>query len=223
MPTDNFKQGLFAQLARISKALGHASRLEPLEFLAQGERGVDDLARVSGLSVANTSQHLQHLRQAGLVAARKQGVKVIYRLGGADMVRLLAVPRKVVEAQVAKVHRLVSSYLYAKDGLEPVAGDELVQRASEGSVLILDVRPAEEYAAGHIAGTLSIPLKELERRMVELPQSLEIVAYCRGPYCVLAFDAVTRLRAAGHRARRLEYGFPEWQLAGLSVERSQHR
>lgn len=219
MSRRSFKQDLFAQFAQVAKALANGNRLELLEFLAQGERGVDELSRISGLSVANTSQHLQQLRQAGLVTARREGVKVIYRQSGEDVVALLGLLRTVAERHLAEVDRLVAAYLHAKDSFEPIPGGELMERAREGSVLVLDVRPAEEYTAGHLPDALSVPLKDLERRIAELPADREIVAYCRGPFCVLAFDAVARLRKEGLAARRLEYGFPEWKQAGLPVER----
>ncbi len=218
MSRGNFKQDLFSQFAQVAKALASGNRLELLEFLAQGERSVDELARVSGLTVANTSQHLQQLRQAGLVTTRKQGVKVIYRLSGEDVVGLTDVLRGVAERHLAEVDRLVNTYLHAKDTMEPIPARDLVERLREGSALLLDVRPPEEYAAGHLPGAVSIPLKELEERIAEMPKNQEIVAYCRGPYCVLAFDAVARLRKQGLAARRLEYGFPEWKQAGLPVE-----
>ncbi|RKZ35977.1 MAG: ArsR family transcriptional regulator [Gammaproteobacteria bacterium] len=218
MSSGQFKQDLFAQFAKVAKALAHGNRLELLEFLAQGERSVEELARVSGLTMANTSQHLQQLRQVGLVATRKEGVKVIYRLRSEEVVTLMGMLRDVAERQLAEVDRLVSTYLNAKDRMEPIRGHELMERVRDGSALVLDVRPAAEYAAGHLPGAINVPLKELERRIAELPTGQEIVAYCRGPYCVLAFDAVARLRQEGRSARRLEYGLPEWKQAGLPVE-----
>ncbi|WJW76497.1 metalloregulator ArsR/SmtB family transcription factor [Thiohalobacter sp. IOR34] len=220
MSSGNFKHDLFAQFARVGKALSNANRLELLEFLAQGERSVDELARVSGLTVANTSQHLQQLRQAGLVSSRKQGLKVYYRLSGEDVIALLDALRGVAERHVAEVNRLVESYLSVKDELEPVAREELLERARQGLVTVIDVRPPEEYAAGHVPGAINIPLAELESHLERLEPSQEIVAYCRGPHCVLAFDAVARLREKGLKARRLEDGLPEWRLAGLPVETS---
>jgi rhodanese-related sulfurtransferase/DNA-binding transcriptional ArsR family regulator len=214
----NFKQDLFGQFARVAKALAHGNRLELLELLAQGERSVEELARVSGLSMANASQHLQQLRHAGLVTTRKEGVRVIYALHGEDVLRLTDVLRGVAERHLAEVERLVATYLLARDSMEPVAAAELMDRVRIGSALILDVRPPEEYAAGHLPGAVCIPLKELERRMAEIPEDKEIIAYCRGPYCVLAFDAVAALRATGRNARRLEYGFPEWKQANMPVE-----
>lgn len=214
----HFKQDLFSQFARVGKALGNGNRLELLEFLAQGERSVESLAKVSGLSVANTSQHLQQLRQAGLVATRKEGQHVYYRLTGEDVVHLMGCLRRVAETHVAEVDRLVNTYLTVKDNLEPLPADELLSRARDGLVTVVDVRPPEEFAAGHLPGAVNIPLAQLEQRLADLPKNTEVVAYCRGPYCVLAFEAVARLRRDGYKARRLQDGYPEWKQAGLPVE-----
>ncbi|WP_029131819.1 ArsR/SmtB family transcription factor [Sedimenticola selenatireducens] len=219
MSTTNFKHDLFNQFARVAKAMGNGYRLELLEFLAQGERSVDALAQVSGLTVANTSQHLQQLRQAGLVTTRKESQKVYYQLSGMDVSALLGSLREVAERHLADVDRLVDDYLRVKDSLEPVPADQLLERARDGLVTVLDVRPQEEYRSGHLPGAINIPLKELERRLKELDPSLEVVAYCRGPHCVLAFDAVAKLRKKGLNARRLSDGFPEWQQAGYPTER----
>ena len=218
MPISNFKQDLFSQFARVGKALSNGNRLELLEYLAQGERSVDKLAKVSGLTVANTSQHLQLLRQSGLVESRKIGLKVYYRLSGEDVVSLLKSLRVVAERHVAEVGRLVNSYLTVKDDLEPIPREELLQRARNGLVTVVDVRPPEEFAAGHVPGAVNIPLADLEKHLNDLDAKQEIVAYCRGPHCVLAFDAVAKLRENGLKARRLEDGYPEWKLAGLPVE-----
>jgi rhodanese-related sulfurtransferase/predicted transcriptional regulator len=218
MSRPSFKKQLFEQFARVGKALASGHRLELLEFLAQGERTVEALAGVTGLSVANTSQHLQQLRQVGLVATRKEGLHVHYRLADADVSELLGVMQKIAEKQFAEVDRIVRTYLTTKDGLDPVSRDDLLKRAAQGEVTVLDVRPPEEYAAGHVPGALNIPVKELITHLEALPQDQEVVAYCRGPYCVLAFEAVSQLRAHGFRARRLEDGFPEWKTAGLPVE-----
>ncbi len=220
MSTGNFKHDLFSQFARVAKAMGNGYRLELLEFLAQGERSVDALAQVSGLTVANTSQHLQQLRQAGLVHNRKEGHKVYYRLSGPDVSALLGSLREVAERRLADVDRLVYDYLKVKDSLEPVPAAQLLERARDGLVTVLDVRPPEEYAAGHLPGAINIPLEELEKHLDELDPAQEIVAYCRGPHCVLAFDAVSRLRKKGVKARRLNGGLPEWRLDGLPVETS---
>ncbi|HEY5601623.1 MAG TPA: metalloregulator ArsR/SmtB family transcription factor [Gammaproteobacteria bacterium] len=218
MSSRNFKHDLFAQFARVGKALSNGNRLELLEYLAQGERNVEELAKVSGLTVGNTSQHLQQLRQAGLVISRKEGLKVIYRLNGDDVTKLFNALRTVAEHYVADVERLVNSYLTVKDDLEPVPRAELLSRARQGLVTVIDVRPPEEYAAGHLPGAVNIPLESLERVLDDIGTDQEIVAYCRGPHCVLAYEAVAQLRKHGFNARRLEDGFPEWKLAGLPVE-----
>jgi rhodanese-related sulfurtransferase/DNA-binding transcriptional ArsR family regulator len=220
MSNPNFKHDLFSQFARVGKALGNANRLELLEFLAQSERSVDELATVSGLSIANTSQHLQQLRQAGLVACRKHGLNVIYRINGDDVIELFRSLRGVAERHLAEVEQLVNSYLTVKDDLEPVPAQELLQRARDGLVTVVDVRPSGEFAAGHLPGAINIPLNELESRLTDLDPAREVVAYCRGPHCVLAFDAVARLRQKGLQARRLQDGYPEWKTAGLPVESS---
>lgn len=218
MSTNNFKHDLFNEFARIAKAMSSGYRLELLEFLAQGERSVDALARVSGLTVANTSQHLQQLRQAGLVANRKEGHKVYYSISGMDVCSLLDSLRKVAECHLAEVDRLVDDFLMVKDSLEPISARELLARVKEGLVTVLDVRPREEYESGHLPDAVNIPLGELERQLHQLDPDREIVAYCRGPHCVLAFDAVAKLRQRGIAARRLDGGLPEWRLEGLPVE-----
>jgi rhodanese-related sulfurtransferase/DNA-binding transcriptional ArsR family regulator len=217
----DFKHDLFAQFARVGKALSNGNRLELLEFLAQGERSVEQLSKVAGLTVANTSQHLQQLRHAGMVTCRKEGLKVYYSISGNDVIKLLDALRAVAERHVTDVQHLVNTYLTVKDNLEPIPRAELLERARDGLITVLDVRPAEEYAAGHVSGAINIPLQELEQRLQELGKNQEIVAYCRGPHCVLAFDAVARLREKGLNARRLQDGYPEWKTAGLPVEESQ--
>lgn len=219
MSSSTFKHDLFAQFARVGKALSSGNRLELLDFLAQGERSVEELAKVAGLTVANTSQHLQQLRQAGMVTTRKEGLKVYYRLSGDDVIHLLDGLRAVAERHLADVERLVNTYLTVKDSLEPIPRGELLSRVRDGLVTVLDVRPPEEYAAGHVAGAINVPLSALEQHLAQLDPTKEVVAYCRGPHCVLAFDAVAKLRANGINARRLEDGYPEWQTAGLPVER----
>ena len=218
MSSTSFKRDLFAQFARIAKAMSHGNRLELLEFLAQGERSVEALAQVSGLTVANTSQHLQQLRQAGLVESRRDGLKVYYRLSGDDVLALFDCLRGVAERRLADVDRLVQVFLTVKDSLEPVPADELLERARQGLVTVLDVRPPEEYTAGHLPGAVNIPLSKLEAELENLDSHKEVIAYCRGPHCVLAFDAVVQLREKGRSARRLQGGFPEWRRAGLPVE-----
>jgi rhodanese-related sulfurtransferase/predicted transcriptional regulator len=214
---ETLKSELYAQLARVAAALGSAGRLQLLEFVAQGERGVDALAAMTGLSVANTSKHLQALRQAGLVTARKEGLRVYYALAGDDVAALVASLRSVAEHRVAEVERLVRTWLSHRDEMEPVRARELLDRARKGLVTVLDVRPPEEYAAGHLPGAINIPVDQLESRLARLPKRKEIVAYCRGPYCLMSFEAVEQLRKRGLKARRLENGFPEWRAAGLPV------
>ena len=218
MSSSHFRHDLYAQFARIGKALSNGNRLDLLDYIAQAARSVEELAKVSGLSVANTSQHLQQLRLAGLVSSRKSGLKVYYELSGPDVIGLLDTLSGVAERRIAEVDRLINTYLTVKDDLEPVPPDELLQRARDGLVTVLDVRPAEEYAAGHLPGAINIPLPQLEARLEGLDRNREVVAYCRGPHCVLAFDAVNQLRKRGRVARRLEGGFPEWKYAGLPVE-----
>ncbi|MBF0632029.1 MAG: metalloregulator ArsR/SmtB family transcription factor [Magnetococcales bacterium] len=218
MSSTSFKKELFDHLARIGKAVGQGHRLALLEYLAQGARTVESLAQLSGLSVANTSKHLQTLRQAGLVTAHKEGVYVHYALGDPAVVTLLSVVRGIAERRLGEVEELVRDYLLTRDAMEPIPRRELLERMKEGTVTVLDVRPPEEYAAGHLPKAFNIPLRELERRLHELPPGCEVVAYCRGAYCVLSFEAVARLREQGFRARRLEEGFPEWKLAELPVE-----
>ena len=218
MSKNRFKHDLFEQFARVGKALSNANRLALLELVAQGARSVEQLAKVSGLSMANASQHLQELRQAGLVTARKEGLRVYYELSGDDVIELLDVIRRVAEDRIAEVQRLVRTYLTTKDALEPIAARELLGRVRKGLVTVLDVRPSEEYQAGHLPGAVNIPLSEIEGRLGKLPKNKEIVAYCRGPYCVLAFEAVKLLRERGFKARRLEAGLPEWRTKGLPVE-----
>ncbi len=218
MSSANFKHDLFTQFARVGKALGNGNRLELLEYIAQGERSVDQLAKVSGLTVANTSQHLQQLRQAGLVVCRKQGLQVLYQLSGNDVIDLLDALRNVAERHIAEVDQLVDTYLTVKDELEAVPRDTLMERVKEGLVTVLDVRPGEEYEAGHVPGAVNVPLSELEGYLKHLPKKQDVVAYCRGPHCVLAFDAVARLRQRGYSAQRMEDGFPEWKSAGYPVD-----
>ncbi len=220
MSTPNPKREIFANLARIGTALSSATRLEFLELLAQGERSVEQLATLTGVSVANTSQHLQKLRQAGLIVGRKDGQYVYYRLAGDEIVGLLAALGQVGETYLAEVERIVRLYLAQKDDLEPVPARELLDRARKGLVTVLDVRPPEEFAAGHLPGAVNIPIHELEKRLGELPKRKEIVAYCRGPYCLMSYDAVQLLRKKGLKARRLEAGLPEWRLAGRPMETS---
>lgn len=214
------KQALFAEFAAVARALGSPRRLEMLEHLAQGERGVEALAERVGLSVANASQHLQQLKRAGLVASRRDGKFVLYRLADDGVLALMQALFDVGERNLAQVDRILRSYFAERDNLEPVTRAELLERTRDGLVTVLDVRPADEFAAGHLPGALNMQLSELEARLAELDPAQEIVAYCRGPYCVLSFEAVAALRARGFKVRRLEDGFPEWRAAGLPLEYS---
>lgn len=214
------KQALFEQLAVIARALGSAARLELLDFLAQGERNVEELAQAAGLSVANTSKHLQQLKAAGLVEARRDGKRIHYRLSDDSALDAIRDLRILAEAHLEQVGGLVSSYLRSRDALEPVPANELLERVQHGLVTVIDVRPPEEYEQGHISGALNIPLDKLKLQLRQLPRDREVVAYCRGPWCVLSYEAVARLRKAGIKARRLEDGLPEWRRAGLPVEHS---
>ncbi len=213
------KQTLFEHLATVARAMGSAARLELLDFLAQGERSVEELAQVSGLSVANTSKHLQQLKSAGLVQARRDGKHIRYTLGEERVLDAVAALRGIAQVQVQAVEELMTSYLKRRDALEPVPASELLERVRAGLVTVIDVRPPEEYAQCHVAGALNVPLERLEERLGELPADREVVAYCRGPWCVLSFEAVARLRQAGFAARRLQDGLPEWRRAGLPVVR----
>ena len=217
MSIRNPKLALFAQFATVAKSLGHPHRLELLEQLAQGERTVEILADRTGLSIANTSQHLQQMRRAGLVTNRRDGKFVFYQLADDSVLSLLAALRTIAERNLAEVERVVRSYFDDRDSLEAVSRDELLSRSRAGTVTILDVRPEDEFALGHLPGAVNIPLRALERRLSELDPSKEIVAYCRGPYCVLSYEAVAALRKRGFTARRLEDGLPEWRAAGLTV------
>ena len=214
----DFKNRLYGQFARLGKALASPHRLELLDLLAQSECTVDALAAEIGLSLANASQHLQALRRAGLVESRKQGLFVYYRLADPGVSDLCAAVRTVAERQYAELDRLVRDHFGDRSDPEPVEMQELLKRARTKNVVILDARPAREYAAGHIAGAVSVPIDGLQRRLRELPRSKAYVAYCRGPYCVYADRAVALLRASGRRAQRLVAGFPEWKAAGLPIE-----
>lgn len=212
------KTALFDEFGRIGKALASGRRIELLDVLANGERTVEALAGEVGLSVANTSQHLQILRQAGLVTTRREGTSIHYRLASPEVFELWRTLRTLAGARLAEVERLATAYLGARDELEPVSREELVRRLRDGEdLVVLDVRPAAEYAAGHLPGAVSIPVGELRRRLAELPADREVVAYCRGPYCAFAHEAVALLRQEGFAARRLEDGLPEWQAAGLAI------
>jgi rhodanese-related sulfurtransferase/DNA-binding transcriptional ArsR family regulator len=217
MSTQGPKQALFAQFAAIAKTLGNAHRLELLEQLAQGERTVEVLAQRTGLSVANASQHLQNLKRAGLLKSRRQGKFVYYTLADDGILEVLGALRRIAERNVAEVERVVRSYFNKLDDLEPVTRKQLLKMIREGAVTVLDVRPPDEFALGHVPRAVNIPLRALKGRLAEINPDREIVAYCRGEYCVLSFEAVALLRARGFKVRRLEEGLPEWRAAGLPI------
>jgi ArsR family transcriptional regulator len=216
--TVNPKRMLYAQFAVVARAMAHEHRLELLELVAQGERSVETLAQHTGLSIANASQHLQHLRRAGLVTARRDGKYVLHQLADESVLGLLSTMQRVAEKNVAEVDRIIRSYFLQRDNLEPVSRTELMERMRKGLVTVLDVRPEDEFALGHLPGAINVPLGQLKRRLAKLDRSTEIVAYCRGAYCVLSFEAVAQLRAKGFKVRRLEDGLPEWRAAGLPIE-----
>lgn len=219
--TSHPKKALYGHLARVAKALASPGRLELLEILAQGERSVDALAQASGMSVANTSHHLQSLRAGGLVQSRREGLQVFYSLSDHEIPKLLASMGHVAERQVAEVESLVRENFDKRDGFTPVKRDELVRLLKKGEALVIDVRPASEFRAGHIAGAVNIPIECLPQRLQTLPQNQEIIAYCRGPYCLFSIEAIQQIRAQGLRARRLEEGFPEWKAERLPVEKGE--
>lgn len=211
------KQQTYEQFAEVARVLGNAHRLELLELIAQGERPVERLAELAHLSVANTSQHLQHMRRAGLVQSRRDGKRVLYRLAGGPVLDVVQALQHLAEHNVAEVQAIIQAYYHERDGLEAVSREELLTRLITMGVTVLDVRPEDEFRLGHIPGAINIPLAELEARLAEIPRDQEIVAYCRGAYCVLSFEAVAFLRERGYRVRRFEGGLPDWRLAGLQV------
>jgi rhodanese-related sulfurtransferase len=217
-PNRRFKDSLYEQFARVGKAVSAPKRLELLDLLCQGPRTVEALAEQAALSVANASQHLQVLRTARLVLSEKRGLFVEYRLADDEVCRFFHSLRGLAESRLAEVERVTRHYLETRGAMEPVRGGELLRRAKDGEVTVLDVRPAEEYRAGHLPGSVSVPLRELKKRLSEFSKSREIVAYCRGPYCVMAIEAVELLRKKGFRAHRLEEGVAEWKVRGLRVE-----
>jgi ArsR family transcriptional regulator len=209
---------MFENVAAIARTLGSAHRLELIELLAQTERSVEDLAGLSGLTIANASQHLQQLRRCGLVEARRAGKRVMYKLADPEVTAVLGGLCRITERNVGAVQKVLNTYFRERDNLEPVSRKDLMRRMRNGLVTVIDTRPAEEFAAGHLPCAINLPLGELRRRLRELPREQEIVAYCRGPYCVLSYEAVAELRKRGFKAFRLEDGYPEWKAAGLPVE-----
>lgn len=221
MSSESPKRLLFRQFAAVAKAVAHEHRLELLEALAQGERSVETLATRAGLSVANASQHLQQMRRAGLIESRRDGKFVYYRLSDAAVLDLIAALTRIGERHVAEVGKIVQDYFHSRDDMEPVSRSQLLARMKKGEVQLLDVRPQDEFALGHLPGAINIPLDRLKKKLSALDPDKEIVAYCRGPYCVLSFETVAILRKKGYTVRRLEDGLPEWRAAGLPVEVSQ--
>ncbi len=213
------KKQLFEQFARVAKSLASPNRLELLETMAQSEKSVDALAQATGMSVANTSHHLQILRDSGLAVSRKEGLQVFYRLSDDKIPTLMGCISGIAEKHLAEVERIVREHFDTRDSLTPVGRDELLDRVRGGETMVIDVRPANEYQAGHIPGAVNIPVDELPQHLATLPHGQEIVAYCRGPYCMLAYEAVAKLREAGYQARRLADGFPEWKAESRPVDR----
>lgn len=212
------KDALYDGLASVAKALGSGRRAELVDVLAQGERSVEDLAGEIGQSVANTSHHLQHLLRAGLVRTRRDGTRIHYSLATPRVGELWTAVRDVATSQLAELDGLAAAYLGDRSGLDTISREELAARVRDGDVIVLDVRPEAEFRAGHIVGAVSLPLEEITRRLRTIPQDRQVVAYCRGPFCVYADEAVRTLRRRGYRASRLDDGFPEWARAGLPIE-----
>ena len=219
--TTHPKKTLYGHLARVAKSLASPGRLELMEILAQGERSVDALAQASEMSIANTSHHLQTMRAGGMVESRREGLQVIYRLSDNDIPKLLANLGRIAQRQVVEVETIVRENFDQRDGFTPVKRDELQRLLSKGEAIVIDVRPPSEFFAGHIAGAINIPIESLPKQLKMLPQNQEIIAYCRGPYCLFAIEAIQQIRQQGLRARRLEDGFPEWKAERLPVERGQ--
>jgi rhodanese-related sulfurtransferase len=217
-PNRRFKDSIYEQFARLGKAVSAPKRLELLDLLCQGPRTVEALAEQAAISVANASQHLQILRAARLAEAEKKGFYVEYRVADEQVCRFFHSLRGLAETRLAEVEQVTRAYLEERGAMEAVQSSELLRRVRDGEVTVLDVRPSEEYRAGHIPGALSVPLPELKKRLAELPKNREVVAYCRGPYCVMAVEAVELLRARGFRAIRMEEGVPDWRARGLPVE-----
>lgn len=220
MSNPNPAAAIFEQFAIVARALGHPHRLMLLQLLGQGETAVEVLAERAGMTVGNASQHLQRLRRAGLVSSRKSAQKVLYRLADDAVLTALAALRTIAERNLAEARQLVQDYFGEKDALEPLSRKELLHRIREKQVTLLDVRSADEFKAGHLPGAINVPVNELRRRLKDLPRSQQVVAYCRGPYCIFSYEAVAELRKHGFDALRLEDGYPEWKAARLPVESS---
>ena len=217
MSRDSPKQALFREFAEVAKALAHGVRLEILDYLAQADRNVETLARLTNVSVASVSQHLQKLRHAGLLVATKDGKQVIYSLKDELVVELLETLQRFADRNTAEVQQVISGYFNDRDSMEAVSKADLLERVAQGTAIALDVRPADEFDVGHLKGAINIPLADLEKHLAELPPNKEIIAYCRGPYCVMSYEAVTTLREKGYTVSRLDGGYPDWKAAGLPV------
>jgi rhodanese-related sulfurtransferase/predicted transcriptional regulator len=213
-----FKDAVFGLFAGMAQAFASPKRLELLDILIQGERDVETLADTAGLTVVNTSRHLQKLKQTRLVETRREGTRIYYRIADEDVARCWKDLQQLAERRLSDIDEVVGKYLSGRESMEPISGEDLLGRLRRGDVLVIDVRPVEEYRAGHIRNAVSIPLADLKRRLAHLPSGMEIVAYCRGPYCVLAVEAVDMLRKAGRTARRLSDGFPEWKNTGRPIQ-----
>lgn len=220
MSSESPKRLLFRQFALVAKAVAHEHRLELLESLAQGERSVESLAERVGLSVANASQHLQQMRRAGLIEGRRNGKFIHYSLSDRAVLELIAALARIGERHIGEVDKIVRTYFGNRDAMEPVSRSDLLSRMKKGDVQVLDVRPEDEFALGHLPGAINIPLEKLKRKLAALDPGKEVVAYCRGPWCVLSFEAAAILRSKGFRVRRLEDGLPEWRAASLPIEQS---
>ncbi len=220
MEGPEFSGAVFEQLSRLAAAFGSSARIAIIHLLAQGERNVEGIARETSLGFANASRHLQVLKGAGLLSSRKEGLQVFYRLAGPEVLEGYQALQRLARSRMAELGRIAREYFAEADGLSPVDGKELMERVRRGEAIVIDVRPEEEYGEGHIPGAVSVPLSLLEKRIPKIPKGVEVVAYCRGPYCYLAAEAVRLLRKKGRRALRLEEGFPEWKAAGHPVERA---
>lgn len=217
MSSDSPKKALFQEFAEVAKALAHGVRLEILDYLAQADRNVETLASLTNVSVASASQHLQKLKHAGLLVATKDGKQVIYSLKDELAVDLLETLQRYAERNTAEVQQVISGYFNDRDSMEPVSKEDLLARVAEGAAIALDVRPAEEFEVGHLKGAINIPLADLEAHLADLPSNMEIIAYCRGPYCVMSYEAVATLREKGYTVFRLDSGYPDWKASGLPV------
>lgn len=223
MPIKDIKKSLYEELSRIGKAVSSSARMELLEYLSQGEKSVESLSDLAGMSIANTSQHLQHLKNSGIIVSRKEGLHVYYKIVGDDVIRLIISIRNLAENHLSEVSRIINDVIKVKDKIAPVKALDLIEKVKKGQVTVIDVRPEDEFDAGHFPGSINIPFDDLHSRMPELNSKQEIIAYCRGPYCMMTFDTVTLLRQKGFKAKRLAEGFPEYKISGLPIEKSEKK